>query len=89
MLIIRSDLPAESDAIKLLDTVGVHARRLTLPVQLVLTTLTLDPVRIYMKWCGIGISQCFSSKNKRAFPIALIDKYRIYMQKKITYQVAN
>ena len=44
MLIIRSNLPAESDAVQLLDTVGVHARRLALPVQLVLTTLALDPV---------------------------------------------
>ena len=44
MLIIRSNLPAESDAVQLLDTVGVHARRLALPVKLVLTTLALDPV---------------------------------------------
>ena len=41
---VGADLPAESDAVKLLDTVGVHARRLTFPVELVLTTLTLDPV---------------------------------------------
>ena len=44
MLIIWSNLPAESDAVQLLDTIGVHARRLALPVQLVLTTLALDPV---------------------------------------------
>ena len=44
MLIIGPNLPAESDAVQLLDTVWVHARRLALPVQLVLTTLALDPV---------------------------------------------
>ena len=44
MLVVGADLPAESDPVQLLDTVGVHARRLALPVQFVLTTLALDPV---------------------------------------------
>ena len=45
MLIIRTDLPAEANAVELLDPIGGHARWLALKVQLVLTTLALDPVK--------------------------------------------
>lgn len=52
MLVVGTDLPAEANAVQLLDTAGVHAGGLALPVKLVLTTLALDPVnlRCEMVW---------------------------------------
>ena len=79
MLVVGADLPAESNPVQLLNTVGVHARRLVLPVQLVLTTLALDPANSIedMKGVEFGISQCFEGKTKSAYPIAWVDKRHI------------
>ena len=57
MLIIRTDLPAEANAVQLLDPIGGHARWLALKVQLVLTTLTLDPENLFVM--RIGVSKIF------------------------------
>ena len=47
MLPIGTDLPAEADPVQLRNAPGVHPGRLAFPVQLVLTTLALDPVEKY------------------------------------------
>ena len=90
MLPVGTNLPAEADPIQLRNALGVHPGRLAFPVQLVLTTLALDPVVVEicnvggnMQTFWLGTAVQYASQSK-------IRSYNIYIYIYIyTYQVAN